>query len=618
MKRSLVAFATLAIIVLAIGSFALGYFIQSNANGTQDGSATISNPSDSLDDEAGYDRTQTRDKQVQFSIKDLSDPERFDSRIARTAALFESLQNSNANQTLELLSQSKSMQSGAWQAEVQNAIIQRMAMLDPIEALAEAGTFPESRQQSLIPIVYREWSVSNLDQAVDHALDFGDDLKKRVIESIVLSRTDLPTDQIRTIARTLAHESIAIKLLREQSGLEAIKNPQRELKKFLDQNARSFDDLNEPQSEMFTQLVIARLLRDGVEAFVEIEKLLPISHTQKQGLLFSVGMDLGEINPELALQLAVKTGSVGFGGLAFLTVGNWANSDAVAALSAVSALEGPSARQMLQSRIMEARAAKNPNELLDASGSMPENLKVIGQEKALMAMARSSPQEALSFMGEIADKDVRDRIANSIASSWARIDSVAALRWIENDETLSSKDDLRQEVVNSLARINPQLAIETALELPPDEFGIGLEASAIRTLIHQDIDMAIELLPLARDNTTKSQAYDFVMSTLLYSQNDFRQAFDLFIQLVEDVGTPEKGLFTLAWNRPADVFQSLNELPTEELKKQAARYLLSDHDRSDVLTDEQLDYLRKFEDSPRIERSPAIDEAFERLLETLD
>ncbi len=618
MKRSQMALATLAIIVLAVGSFALGFFIQSNANGTQEGSATVSRHSESVGEKAGHDRMQAQDKQERFSIEELSDPGRFDSRIARTSALLKSVQNSNAGELREFLDQSKSMQSGNWQEEVQNAIIQRMAMLDPIEALAEAGTFPESRQQSLIPIVYREWSVSNLDQAVDHAQDFSDDLKKRVIESIVLSRTDLSTDQIRTIARNLAHESIAIKLLREQSGIEAIKDPQRELKIFLDQNARSLDDLNRPQSEMFTQLVIARLLRDGVEAFVEIEKSLPISHTQKQGLLFSVGWDLGGINPELALQLAVKTDSFGFGGLADLAVRAWANSDPVTALNAVSALEGPSARQMLQSRIMESWAAKNPNELLDASGSMPENLQVIGQEKALMAMARSSPQEALSFMGEIADKDVRDRIANGIASSWARLDSDAALRWIEDDETLSSKEDLRESVVNSLARINPQLAIATALELPPDEFGRGLEVSAIRTLIHQDIDMAIELLPLARDNTTKSEAYDSVMSTLLYSQNDFRQAFDLFIQLVEDVGTPEKGLWTLAWNRPADLFQSLNELPTKELKKQAAGYLLSSPESADLLTDEQLDYLRELDDSPRIERTPEMEEAFERLLEAID
>ena len=618
MKRSQMALAIFATIALAVGSFVLGYFIQSNKGVLKDETASSSSPSETTGVNSGDVRVQTQEQHELLSIEDLSDPARFDSRIARTAALVASLQNSNANQLLELLSRSKSMQAGAWQTEVQNAIIQRMAMLDPIEALAEAGIFSESRQQSLIPIVYREWSVSKLDQAVDHAHDFSDDLKKRVIESIVLSRRDVSTDQIRTIARNLGHESIAIKLLREQSGLEAIKDPKRELKTFLDQHARSLDDLNEPQFGMFTQLVIARLLRDGVEAFVEIEKSLPISHTQKQGLLFGVVMDLGEINPELALQLAVKTGSVGFGGLAFLTVGNWANSDPVTALNAVSALEGPSARKLLQSRIMDSWAAKSSIELLDASRSMPENLKVIGQEIALMAMARSSPERALSFMGEIADKDVRDRIANFIASSWARLDSEAALRWIEDDETLSSKDDLRKAVVNSLARINPQLAMATALELPPDEYGIGLEVSAIRTLIHQDLDMAIELLPLARDNTTKSDAYDSVMSTLLYSQNDFRQALDLFIQLVEDVGTPEKGLWTLARNRPVELFQSLNELPTEELKKQAARDLLYNHESSGLLTVEQLETLRKLDDSTRIERTPEMEEAFERLLEAID
>ena len=557
-------------------------------------------------------------EEVLLTIVELSEPSRFDSRIARTAALVKRLSFANESSLRELLAQSRNLQAGSWQAEVQDSIIQRLAVLDPIDALAHVNEFPESRQQSLIPIVYGEWAVSNLQQAVDNARELGDDLKPIVVQSVVLSRTDLPTAQLRKIARNLGHESIAIKLIREQSELEAIKNPEKELKSLLNSSARSLDDLNETQSELFRQLAVAWVLQDGVDVYEEIEKSVPMSHIQQQGLLFSIGRNLAENSPELAFQLGVKAGSVGFGGLADFTVRTWANSDPVTALSAVGALEGPSARQMLQSRVMESWAAKDPDELLDASQSMPADLKTMALEKALVVMAQSSPRSALRLLGDIANKDVRDRIAEGIATGWARLDIDDALQWIDNDRTLSAKDDLRNAAIASLVTANPQLAIAAALSLPPDEFGRGPEANAIRYLVHHDVDMAIQLLPLARDNKTKSDAYDSVMNSLLYRHNDFQQALDLFLQLVEDVGTPEKGLWTLAWNRPMELFQSLDELPSDELKKEAARDLLYNHESSGTFTDEQLDYLRKLDTTPRVRRTPEMEAALEKLLEAMD
>ena len=510
------------------------------------------------------------------------------------------------------------MQPGSWQTELQNAIIQRLSLLNPIVALTETRKFSEPRQQSLIPLVYREWAVSNLDHAIAHAQSFEDDEKRSVVESIVLSRADLPVGRLRDIAESLGHESTAIKMLREQRGLVAIKNPKRELRKFLNQNSRSLDDLNEEQSALLIQILRAWLVQEGIEVYEEIEKSFPQSFLKKFGRTNALGMELIQENPGLALQLAVKARSVGFGGLADNTVRRWATTDPVEALNAVSTLEGASLRKSLQSRIMESWAARDPYALLNASRNMPVDVQAIGEEKALFAIAQSSPQTAVGLLDDIADRDIRDRIASGIASSWVLLDVDAAIEWIENNESVSSKGNLRDAAVISLVRINPHLALKVASELPPDEFGRGLEYRAINRLSDLDLEMAIELLPLARDNKTKTDAYDSIMWRLLHVQSDFQHAFNLFIQLAEDVGSPQKGLFTLMWHSPKQLYESLNELPTEELKRQAAGLLLRNHESTGLFTDEQLEGLQELDDTPRIRITPEIEAAFEELMEAID
>ncbi|MCY4142375.1 MAG: hypothetical protein OXG08_01625 [Gammaproteobacteria bacterium] len=241
---------TVVVLLLGLGSFTLGFFISANSNGTIDLTNAVES---SLQGRANLsDRGQIRASynETLLTIADLSDPSKFESRIARTAALFRSLAGSSESTLRQFLEQSKSMHPGSWQSELQNAIIQRLSLLNPIVALTEARNFSEPRQQSLIPLVYREWAVSNLDQAIAHAQSFEVDQKRSVVESIVLSRADLPAEQLRDIAKSLGHEWIAVKVLQEHFGLAAIKDPKRELKEFLDQNASSLDDFNEAQLAM--------------------------------------------------------------------------------------------------------------------------------------------------------------------------------------------------------------------------------------------------------------------------------------------------------------------------------------------------------------------------------
>ena len=619
------ALAILAIIVLAIGSFALGYIIQSNANGIQDGSATSPRPSETVDEEAAHNRTQSQDTQEQFSIEELSDPRRFKSRIARTTALVKSVQISNASDLSEFLNQSKSMQSGGWQEEIQNAIIQRLAVLDPISALAEASEFTDTRQQSLLPIVYREWALIDLDEAISHARNLDDKFRLRVIQSIVRSRDDLPPDRRRSIARSFDQEWIVIQLLKQDSSQNPISDPKQELEDFFSRNSSTVESWSDEQTQFLVQVLSVWLSEEGINALEEIKASLPDGFLGETAPTFSIIHDLSEHSPELALQLSVATGSVGIGGLAWLTVRKWAESDPTAALDAVSLLEGQSMKRMLQAQVLVSWAAQNPHELLDATRTMPKELQSIAQEKALSALAESSPQTASNLLGEIENRDARDRAANNIASSWARFDIDGALEWIENDEIVSDmQSSLYQSAITSVARLDPQLAMKAALELPTDNDGVGPEGHAFRSLVLWDLDLAVLLLPEVRSGPTRLTAYGAVISNLLGDHKDFRKAMDLFVEVANEVPVLgfNSALHSLVWDTPLQLFESLDEIPTEVLKKRVAGDLMV-HESKGLFSDEQLTRLREVSGrSPSRPRPPELDAAFKELseavLETLE
>lgn len=608
------------IIVLAFGSFVLGYFIQSNASGAKNETVVSSSPSESVGEQAGHDRVKAQDTQERFRIEDLSRPARFESRIARTAALLKGLQHSNASELGEFLNQSKSMQTSSWQKEVQNAIIQRLAVLDPTNALAEVSNFSDRRQQELIPIVYREWALTDLDQAIEHAQNLDDEIKQKVIPSIVLSRADLPAEQRRKIARSFDQEWIAIKLIDQDSSLEPFSDPRRELENILSRNPNTAESWSDEQTQLLVQILIIWMTEAGIGALEEIEKSLPDGFLGETALTFSIIHDLSENSPELALQLSVATGSVGFGGLAWLTVRKWAESDPTAAFSAVSLLEGRSMKRMLQDQVLVSWAAQNPHELLDAIRTMPKELQSIAQEKALSSLAQSSPQTASQLLGEIENRDARDRAAINIASSWARLDIDGALEWIENDEVVSDlQSSLYQSAITSAARLDPQLAMKAALELPADNDGVGPEGHAFRSLASRDLDLAILMLPQVRNGPTQLTAYGAVINNLLDEHSDFRKAMDLFVEVANEVPILgfNSALQSLVWDTPLQLFESLDEIPTEELKKRVAGDLLV-HESKDLFSDEQLGRLREISGrSPRPPRSPELDAAFKELSEAV-
>ncbi|MXW52812.1 MAG: hypothetical protein F4Z66_02275 [Gammaproteobacteria bacterium] len=174
-------------------------------------------------------------------------------------------------------------------------------------------------------------------------------------------------------------------------------------------------------------------------------------------------------------------------------------------------------------------------------------------------------------------------------------------------------------MITSVVSLNPQLAVRKALDLPTDNEGVGPEGSAFRILASSDLDLAISLLPQARNGPTRLAAYDAVINNLLDEHSDFRKAMDLFVEVAneEPISGFNSALHSLVWDTPLQLFESLDEIPTDHLKKRVAGDLLV-HESKGLFSDDQLTRLREVSGrSPRPPRSPELDAAFKELSEAV-
>ena len=99
---------------------------------------------------------------------------------------------------------------------------------------------------------------------------------------------------------------------------------------------------------------------------------------------------------------------------------------------------------------------------------------------------------------------------------------------------------------------------------------------------------------------------------------------DLFVEVADEmpiIGL-NPALRSLVWDTPLQLFDSLDEIPTEDLKRRVAGDLLV-HEPTGLFSDEQLNRLREVSGrSPSRPWSPELDAALEELseavLETLE
>ena len=597
--KSLIVVGVVGTVLLFSAGYFLGYLVHNQSTKTVE--SELVNSSDISQPVPVSTLPSVRKRNPFNAVSDLEDLSQLKSFFERTVALDELLQNGTVESLQAYLEQSKSISAIQWRNSVQQAIFQRIATRDPMVALEQIDEMPIEARQPLIQVIFQEWSLANLDQAIEQATQLDHRNKLSALEGILISMEHLTPEERRAIARRLGNEWLALEKIELEKGLELFEDPEREWNDFLSHN-NNLDSLDAAQSKMLVFIATAWIARDGIEVFATIRESFPAQYPLLE-TISSVVNEFFPHNPQLALEMAVHVEGIGHRQREELVseiLIPWAEIAPQEALEAVNRIDGRYLRRLFQSLVFEIWASQDAKTFLGLIKNLPADLQGIAQEKALIAMAKTTPNDVVESLSEITDRHSFLNVAEAIAIQWAQQDVFSALNWIEGNEQLTSvREHLMRSVITELSKTDPQLAFQTAMTYPPDSDERGFEVEVVKTLAFRgDYDSAKSLLSQTRKGETLTHAYESIIYALLREEENpqrARDAVDLFLQAVSVDSVEYIGfmLMNISYKVPLMLFDSLDELPSEELKREVARSLLAHNEVDGKFTEDQLAQLRE-------------------------
>lgn len=520
------------------------------------------------------------------SIDDIASLSEFKSDFARSVALLTMLEQANESQVLELLEQSKSIANPDRRLSTQSDILRRLAIIDPVKAMAHATQVAWNRRAPLVNAIFSEWVQLDFEVAVEHARGLIDSDQRVALEAILKLRVDRSDQQIVDLAREFGHESLALDVLEQAHVASAMDDPEAAWNAILNDSRTDVE-----QNEALRDILEVWVMQYGADVVSQIEE--SISHIDHPGGILNSALNfLTENAPQDTFELARNLGDhMRAIALEDVTL-KWGDFDPRAALHAVSTVDDGALRNHLTNYLTGSWANLNPRELLENLTEFPENVRRRARGSALSSIARESPQEAAQLMLEMPN-GIND-YSWSVIGIWSRQDAVGALGWI-----LSRPQDEQQKllrgVLYDVVQEDPQRALETALSVPITGGSPGLEQMVINIVAQSDVDQAIAMLPSVRDDAyTKTFSYVEV-SRVLFKRNEPFRALNLGLELPEPLQLNFFLNFFGQW-RYSDIvgmYESLEKLPSAKLKSDAAKEILSysvlgDYRPHRYFSDEQL------------------------------
>ncbi|MYD46358.1 MAG: hypothetical protein F4W92_08405 [Gammaproteobacteria bacterium] len=521
---------------------------------------------------------------------DFRELDRFPNRFVRNAALHRRLMQSTENELFEILTNTSNISRQSIRDDVQHLIVHRLATLNPKETLRQIENLQMGNQGTLVALIFGEWAIKDLDDAVNHAKTLETRKKFLALRGILRSRDDLADSQHRSIAAQLGVKHLTHDLLSRSDDDEIIESPDL---KWLELANDAQMDLS--QIERLTRIAENWIERDGLDALETI--YASITDWQIRMPVLSTALHKTTLRDpqttfEHVLQLDFDQGDF----LVSSVAQSWANVDPSGALGAVESVESEALRTQLQDLIVRTWASKNPNGLLASLNLLPASMRLSGTGHAVVAMSRTDPTSASKIFVEQYEGSNKLTIAQSLVRNWSDQDAQTALDWVLSTPLVAGlQKELLPIALGELVTSDPNKAIEIALTQPIENDQWGMEASVLGSLALSDPQRATQMLSRVREGPTKERAYSLVGSQLIRN-GDVDQA----LTLVDDLSDEEQFRYletiidTWALTQPVHLLDRIDKLPNEDLKAQAAARMIAFEQYRKKLTDDQINAAREF------------------------
>ena len=531
-----------------------------------------------------------------FPAGPLEQLQEFELGFSGIASLYKAISIKDKSDLLVWLDESMDIEPLEERHAIQSAIYERLTELNPQEAIQHALSLPKQDQLWAIESVFRVWSVSDLGSAIEAGTNLHPFLKHTALIAILETRSDLVEDVQLQIATQFGSERFVPQLVAKRIAREMGGNPASAWNAIVKDN----------QSLASKAGLLADLAEDWrrhnskglVEKIVEsINPGLDAWSSEKYVFLRYIVKVLARVNPQDTFDQASKLSNPCSEALLHAIAEEWAQSDPVSAFATASNYEQNIGFKNLTRTVASVWARSDPHALIANMESYSIDMKLIGLEQAILAIAQPSPQEAIMLMDELAKKGLKiSMIQSSFVKEWSKQDPQSATEWVQSKQESfgpAALDMLQIALVN-LAPLEPELAMDIALENLSEKGGRALDLEVVLSLVWTDLESAEALLPRVSKQSKLSAV--IWLAAHLTANGRPRRALELGDHLDESEKT---NLFysvfpTWAGNDPLQLMNSLDELATPSMRKIAATQLVQRQPGYPLLSRDQLEYVKSF------------------------
>ena len=561
----------------------------------------------------------TSPAQAGTSAATLEEIAEIDTEFSQRLALYKLALESSEAQLLDLIDQTENLPTQL-QIQWQKIFFDRLFEINPALTLSQL----ENIEPSLAQSIFRQWARQNLDDAIAGVKSLDGAIRREASMGILTHRPDISPQLQGRIARELGVGELSSELASGQKVLDIRRDPEKAWNEALQEGTYSSD-----QIRTLVVAAVSWIRQSGLDVIDRIDETLEDAQAREEILTSVLLSALHFTNSEDVFKRALAMDSDPKKMLLSTVVGSWSRSDPHSALEAVNEVSAHSVRTQLQHTVIHNWARYDPRSVLNELDRFPTETQATAQGVALKTIAHSNPQEAILLTDNLSPGADKSTLVSEIASIWAEQDSEAALAWVlSSQESMEAQSKLLTSVVTTwsrrepsqalnwviehrelgfvrevtlpiilrnLADEDPELALQQALEQPMSAHGVGPEHTVISHIAQGDIQLAKAMLQRTREGQTRVNSYTAV-GIAMVSTSRANEALELAADLFDSDRRGYVSTILSQWSKkdPQDLFERLSQISDTEIRSSAAAALI-DRDRAyDILTNDQIEYARKY------------------------
>ena len=504
---------------------------------------------------------------------------------------------------------------------VQSVVLTKLITENSQRAQSLIEESDDQDAESILYFVMREWDQVHSSEAITLLSPLEHSLRIRGLRGLIDGGNYLSRTELLAIGTALGFEEDVVTEMLDRRRLA-----QKQIT-FLGLKAE-FETLD--LSDIFqlhniTQNAVSYVRAEGLDSLESVLELFDTRSTESTSPLFgnmldsyrsNIVEDISWDDPEEAFEYVVRLDEEIDEDLLTAVCEVWFATDPGALWIRLSGKEFAGVQDQITENIISGLSWAEPDLLLVSIDEFPSEFHDQVYLQVAQRAATDSPGEALALLAETSvwpetpvdrsrpgEFSPRNWRIKQIVGDAAQADPLLTIEWLNSDAS-QLDDETRQQYLDDVfqawTRSDPDSAFEMALQAPVKEGSVGLEATVVSWLSHQNVDGAIALLPRVREGKTRLEAYRDV-AWQLEEQDRISEA----VQLGDDL--PEKDreeylqslAFSVGTRTPYDHLEAgIRQLPTTELKSEAARSALLTSFAGSIMspdfTDKEVNQLKTF------------------------